>query len=175
MLVLALVALAVLTVPLSGGRWAALGGVTLQRSWLLWVALALQVLAIEGPDLGWAAAVVHVVSYLLAGWFVWVNREVPGIWVIALGGLANGVTIALNGGTLPASAKALAAAGLSPGEGFVNSGVVHDPVLPWLGDVFAWPQPLPLANVFSVGDVLLVAGAFWAVHRLGRRRETLAA
>jgi hypothetical protein len=174
-LVLALVALAVLTVPLTGGRWRALGDVRLQRPSLLWVALLLQVLAIEGPDLGAGAAVVHVVSYLLAGAFVVLNREVPGIWVIALGGLANGATIALNGGTLPASARALAAAGLAPGEGFVNSGVLADPVLPWLGDVFAWPQPLPLANVFSVGDVLLVLGAFWAVHQLGRRRGTLTA
>lgn len=175
MLVLALVALAVLTVPLSGGRWAALGEVRLRGSRLLGVALAMQVIAVQGPDVGRWAAVVHVVSYLLAGWFVLRNRDLPGLWLIALGGLANGVTILLNGGTLPASAGALAAAGLAPGEGFVNSGIVHDPVLPWLGDVFAWPAPLPLANVFSVGDVLLVTGAFCAVHLLGRRRDTLSA
>ncbi len=171
---MALVALAVLTVPLSGGRWAALADVRLRHVWLLWVALAGQLVAIEGPDIGAAAAVVHVVTYLLAAAFVVANRTMPGIWLVAVGGLANGVTIALNGGTLPASARALEAAGLPvTSSQFVNSGVVSGARLPWLGDVFAWPQPLPLANVFSVGDVLLVAGAFWAVHRLARQRDTL--
>jgi hypothetical protein len=35
---------------------------------------------------------------------------------------------------------------------------VADAVLPWLGDVFAWPAPLPLANTFSVGDLVIVLG-----------------
>jgi hypothetical protein len=169
-LVAALVALAVLTVPLSGGRWSALASIRLRHSWLLWAALLGQVLAIEGPDLGAWAALLHVGTYLLAAAFVVLNRLVPGIWLIAAGGFLNGITIALNDGTLPASPAALRAAGLPPDhDQFVNSGVVGGAHLPWLGDVFAWPQPLPLANVFSVGDVLLVVGAFWAIHRLARR------
>lgn len=75
-----------------------------------------------------------------------------------------------NGGTLPADADALARAGIEPEPGdFVNSGVVDGANLWFLGDVFAWPQPMPLANVFSVGDVLVVAGAVWGVHRVCRR------
>ena len=65
---------------------------------------------------------------------------------------------------------ALARAGIEPEPGdFVNSGVVDGANLWFLGDVFAWPQPMPLANVFSVGDVLVVAGAVWGVHRVCRR------
>ncbi|HZG96514.1 MAG TPA: DUF5317 family protein [Mycobacteriales bacterium] len=51
---------------------------------------------------------------------------------------------------------------------------------PWLGDVFAVPASMPLANVFSIGDIIMAAAAAYAVHRvcgtrLVRRRTTAAA
>ncbi len=43
---------------------------------------------------------------------------------------------------------------------FTNSTLIHaGTALPFLGDVFALPRPIPLANVFSVGDVLIGVGA----------------
>jgi len=42
-------------------------------------------------------------------------------------------------------------------------------VLPWLGDIFAWPAPMPLANTFSVGDILIVLGVFVAAWSGTRR------
>jgi Family of unknown function (DUF5317) len=171
MLIAALVALAVLTVPLSHGRWSALAAFRPKAVWLIWLALAVQIVQFAVADLGPLDAVVHVGTYVLAAAFVVANRDIPGLWLIALGGLSNGVTIAVNGGSLPARAAALRQAGWSVDpKDFVNSGVLAHPHLRWLGDVFAWPAPLPLHNVFSVGDVLLIAGAFWAVHGLARRR-----
>ncbi|MBK5250797.1 MAG: DUF5317 family protein, partial [Actinomycetales bacterium] len=64
---------------------------------------------------------------------------------------------------------ASSAAGISVDSGFTNSAVVDHPVLPWLGDVFAWPDPLPLANVFSVGDVLIAVGVLLAAWTGTRR------
>jgi len=55
---------------------------------------------------------------------------------------------------------------------FLNSGTVAHPVLGFLGDVFAWPVRLPFANVFSVGDVLIVLGAGYGAHRITRPRLT---
>ena len=67
---------------------------------------------------------------------------------------------------MPASAQAVRAAGLPLAEtGYSNSGVLADPQLAPLGDVFASPAWLPLHNVYSPGDLLVVAGAVWAVHR----------
>lgn len=170
MLVAACVLLAVLTVPLSHGRWSALAAFRPKGVWLLWIALGTQVLQFSFVDLGRASDAVHLGTYVLAAAFLAVNRDIPGVWLIALGGLSNGVTIALNGGTLPARAGALRQAGWSvASKNFMNSGVLAHPRLPWLGDMFAWPAPLPLHNVFSVGDVLLVVGSFIAVHGLARR------
>jgi hypothetical protein len=157
-LVIAACLLALLAPLLAGRSLRPLLSIRLAGLPLVWVALLAQVVAIEMPMPSWTAATVHVASYGLAAAFLWLNRGLRGLPVLAVGAACNAGTIALNGGTLPASADAVRRAGIAPDEQFLNSAVLPDPVLPWLGDVFAWPQPLPLANVFSVGDVLIVLG-----------------
>lgn len=178
MLILALCLIAVAS-PLVVGRWPA--GL-LMRKWrwpvLVWAALLTQIIAIDAPLPHGVAEALHIATYVAALAFAWLNRAAPGVLVVGAGALLNGVTITLNGGVLPASASAVHAAGLDREHEFANSAVVDNPVLPWLGDVFAWPAPLPLANTFSVGDVLIVAGvaiAAWAgTQRLGRAAATAA-
>lgn len=171
MLVVASCLLAVVS-PLLVLRWPA-GLLSHRWRWplLIWAALALQVVAIEVEMPEAAAATLHIATYAVALGFLWINRRAAGVWVVAAGAFSNGLTIALNGGVLPASADAVASAGLDRDLAFANSAVLDHPVLPWLGDVFAWPEPLPLANVFSVGDVIIVVGvaiaAWTGTRRLG--------
>lgn len=169
MLVVALCVLAVAS-PLFALRWPAR---LLSYRWrwplLIWAALALQVVAIEVAMPEALAAALHILTYAVALGFLWANRRAAGVWIVAAGALSNGLAIALNGGVLPASARAVASAGIDAESAFANSAVLEHPVLPWLGDVFAWPAPLPLANVFSVGDVLIVVGAFVAAWTGTRR------
>ena len=129
--------------------------------WILVVALLAQIVIIEiVPDANRTLLeAVHMATYVAAGVFVAINWRIPGLLVIAAGGAMNGVTIALNGGQLPASKPALQMAGIEVAKGeFINSGVIKDPVLPLFGDIFVWPEPLPFANVFSFGDALIVIG-----------------
>jgi hypothetical protein len=156
--------------PFLALRWPA-GLFSYRWRWplLVWAALALQVVAVEVSMPEGLAATLHVATYAVALGFLWVNRRAAGVWIVAAGALSNGVTIALNGGVLPANARAVASAGIDADSAFANSAVLPHPVLPWLGDVFAWPAPLPLANVFSVGDILIVIGAFIAAWRGARR------
>jgi hypothetical protein len=65
---------------------------------------------------------------------------------------------------MPASKAALAAAGRMPRSGFVNSAYQPGAHLRFLGDVFDVPRSLPLANVFSIGDVTIVIGAILLLH-----------
>lgn len=169
MLILVAALVAIALIPLAGGRLGALGEVRLVGVWILMLALGLQVLVISVvPE--WPRPLleaVHVSTYVLAAFFIWRNRRVPGVPIVALGGGLNALTIALNGGVLPASAAALRRAGIahSPAE-FINAGVLPHPKLPWLGDVFAVPASWPLANAFSVGDVLILLGIAWGTHRI---------
>ena len=169
MIIPLLAALLVVSPVLAGGRLRGYGDLRIRYGWVVGLALLAQVVAIEVLPGAPAAllSAVHIATYVVAGWFVWVNRAIPGLWLIALGAASNGITIALNGGTLPASPAALRAAGLDlDATEFLNSGVVADPRLPWLGDVFAVPAGWPLANVFSVGDVLILGGVGWAAQRI---------
>jgi hypothetical protein len=150
-LVIAACLLALLAPLLAGRSLRPLLSIRLAGLPLVWVALLAQVVALELPLPAWAAATVHVASYVLAAAFLWLNRGLRGLPVLALGA-------ACTGATLPPSAAAVRGAGIAAEDQFLNSSVLPDPVLPWLGDVFAWPQPLPLANVFSVGDILIVLG-----------------
>lgn len=169
MIIPLLAAFLVLSPLLAGGRLRGYGDVRIRSGWIVGLALLAQVLAIEVlPEANRAAlATVHVATYVAAGWFVWRNRAVPGLWIIALGAFSNGLTIAVNGGTLPASADALRTAGRElDNTEFVNSGVLEDPKLAFLGDVFATPASWPMANVFSIGDLLILTGVAWGAHRI---------
>jgi hypothetical protein len=168
MIVIAGLLLAVASVPLAGGRLGALAELRFRGVWLLVLALGLQVLivSIVPRHAGGIHAPVHVVSYMLAAIFLLRNRDVPFLWVIGAGGVLNFAAIAANGGVMPARPAALAAAGQDVGEGFSNSAPVADAQLAFLGDVFALPAGLPLANVFSGGDVLIVVGALLLAQRV---------
>lgn len=162
-------ALAALLLPaVLGGRLSRLAGLQLRRSGFIVLVLVAQTLAVEDVlPTTWLPELVHVASYPAAAVFLWANRHVPGLLAAGVGAASNGVTIALNGGTLPASPQALARAGLADASGsFANSGVVQSPRLAFLGDVFAVPAGWPLHNVFSIGDVVLVLAVGWFSLRI---------
>jgi hypothetical protein len=182
MLLLLGLAIALATVPLAGGRPTALAEVRLRGTWMLMASLGIQILIIsvvpDGPAGLWR--LVHIASYLPAAAFVANNRRVPGILWVGIGGTLNALAIMSNGGVMPASPTALAAAGLGTPEVFTNSGAVAGANLGFLGDVFSIPSGWPLANVFSFGDVVIVLGAAYGLHRicgsrlLARRRPAAA-
>ena len=166
-LLAALLALSVASVPLAGGRLGLLRELELRRGWALLVAVAVQItilrLVPEAPPFLLGAA--HLGSYGLAGVWLYSNRHVPGIALLAFGGALNALAIAANGGVMPASPGALALAGMPATTGqFTNSAQVADARLGFLGDVFALPTPLPLASVFSVGDIIIALGALYGLH-----------
>lgn len=186
MILVLAVLLVVVAVPLAGGRLGDLREIQIRGAALVGVAVVVQTLLVTilpkdvPPALAGAA---HLLTYAVGIGVLLANRRIPGMAVIALGGLANTAAIAANGGVMPATAAARAAAGLPPlaagGAHFANSATVSSARLWFLGDVFPWPRPLPFANVFSVGDVLLVVGVavlLWRVCGCGpvRRRRPAA-
>ena len=169
MLLAAALVVCVATVPLFGGRLEALAELELRARWTLIAALGVQMMIVYVVP-HWPAALLsaaHVGSYLFAVGFLVANRRVPGLLVVAFGGALNLLTIAVNGGVMPASRSALATAGLAdtPGQ-FASSVSVGHPTLGFLGDVFAVPASFPVHNVFSVGDVIIIIGAFVLLHRV---------
>ena len=185
MIVLVLTAVGVASALYSRDRITRFAQLSLDGLWLVWAAILLQVVVFEvvGAHLPlWASNGLHLVSYGLCVAFLWRNRRVPGSWIIGVGTACNLVAITANGGTMPANAAAWRRAGLPDfdPEVFENSRALASPRLAFLGDVFAIPAGWPLANVFSIGDVLIVVGGTYLAHRwcsmpLEHRRPALVA
>jgi Family of unknown function (DUF5317) len=159
---------------LLGGRLDALAGMRLRWPWVAIAGLAFQVVLFSGAlddQLGGAGPLLYVVSTAVVLAVVLANVRVPGLALVAAGATSNLAAILANGGYMPADPGALALAGLEPDGGFSNSVVTDAPALRPLTDIFALPDAVPLANVFSVGDVLIALGIAIAIAA-GMRRTT---
>lgn len=164
-LALALLVL-LLTVPLAGGKLSRLESVRIRWVGLAAVAFTVQVVIVvivpEGDTT--VHRIVHLATYAVAGACLLRNLDLRFLWVVGLGGLLNLIAIAANGGVMPASRGALETAGLEASGDFANSDVVEGAHVAFLGDVFAVPAGWPGANVFSLGDVVMLVGVFLAIH-----------
>lgn len=171
MILIAAALLCVVSVPLTGGRLGRLGELRFRWGGAVLAALALQVVITTLVPAGSEELnkLLHVASYVVAGACIWANRHIFGLPLLALGAALNSLAIALNGGVMPASARAMELAGLPLPEDFANSGPVADPKLLAFGDVIPVPGPWPLGNVVSVGDLLIVAGLAVILHHAARR------
>lgn len=148
------------------------------RLGLLFVAALLQALAFYIPATrqmlpGWLAAFLLVGSQIMMLVFVGLNRTQPGFLILGLGLAANLLVIIANEGWMPVSPQVLA--DLFPESSAVA--VVGERVgwskdillLPaethlwWLSDRFILPAWFPQRAAFSLGDILIAIGAFWAL------------
>jgi hypothetical protein len=115
--------------------------------------------------------------------FAWFNRQLAGFWLLGLGLLLNFAVIAANGGLMPISPETLqvvhgAHTEIPTGDQAFDSKNIVLPVemtrLEWLGDRFTVPDAWPLQFAYSLGDVFLAVGAFWALWAGGAPRPASA-
>jgi len=146
---------------LAGGGLAGLAGLHFRWGPLAVAGLIVQLALFTGPGHELAAGLapaIYVLSTLSVLVAVIANVRIEWMPVVALGAASNLAAIIANGGAMPTTAAALAAAGLDGPGRATNSVVLGDPVLGALTDVYAIPAGIPLANVFSIGDVLIAVG-----------------
>jgi Family of unknown function (DUF5317) len=172
-MLLVIAALALLaSVPLAGGRLSRLVDIQVHGVWAVLLAVAIQVgisnVAPGGSHILHAG--LNVLSYLLDAYFIFSNRRLAGVPLVAIGAALNVLAITTNGGVMPANAVALRTAGITARAGFDNSAALAHPHLAFLGDVFPVPGPWPIGNVLSAGDVIILLGALVLLHVTCRSR-----
>lgn len=149
----------------------------LQGWWLVFLAFVPQLLAfnppiksIQIPDQWVAVLLVSSQTILLV--FAWLNRKVPGGWLLGLGLLLNYLVIVMNGGLMPISPETVQSLIPDAPQGTwqigERLGKTKDIVLPtsamwlaFLSDRFTLPAWINYKVAFSLGDVFIALGAFW--------------
>ena len=149
---------------LLGGRLGRLADLRLRAMWLFYVAIGLQIVAFPSGALPWSvgdgvATGLWLCSYAVLVVGAALNLRVAGTAVIGLGLASNLAAVLANGGHMPGLPAALRASGKTFRGAHMNEVVSAHPHLPWLVDRWVVPHWIPGGNVFSVGDVLIAAGA----------------
>jgi hypothetical protein len=165
----------VLLAWLLGAHPGRLALVRLRASWIVFAALALQILlftrasrALQIPLLSESNA--HVATYVALLIFIVANIRRPGFVFAAAGCALNALVITANGGRMPVSLASWTATGraahqLTRHGVYNNVALASGAHLPGLGDVFPLPRIVPLANAVSIGDLLLLVGVTTFVFR----------
>ena len=176
MLLLYAIAAGLIVGRLAGGRVRNLEHVRFVWWQLALAGLAVQLVLFAGPvaeRIGALGPPIYVISTLAVMTALLRNLRHPGLAIIAVGAVLNLVAVLANGGAMPSAPEAwLSLNGVAslPVTHFSNSVLIGpDTLFPFLGDVFVWPRPLPLANVFSVGDAIIAVGA--VVFLVGAMRQ----
>lgn len=150
----------------SGGRIAGLASLRIRWSAAIAIGLAAQVILFTeavSQRVGDLGPVLYVGSTLLVFAALVRNWAILGIPIVVAGALCNLAAVVANGGYMPASRAALDASGKAAPVVYSNSSLIADPALWPLTDIFALPSWLPMANVFSVGDVMIGVGIASAI------------
>ena len=143
----------------------------LERVQFVWWQLALAGLMVQlvlfadpvQERIGAAGPAIYVASTLVVLMALLRNVRLPGLAVIAVGAVLNLIPILSNGGYMPSSPdvwRELTGVAEVPVAYYSNVALIGpDTAFPFLGDIFLFPRPLPMATAFSLGDAVIALGA----------------
>ncbi|MCL6634565.1 MAG: DUF5317 domain-containing protein [Peptococcaceae bacterium] len=167
-IILAVAALALLT----GGKARNLKNIRFSHSWLVLLAVAIKVITNSGLRyvLGisdFVAPKLYISSLLLITIFILANIRLRGLLLVGAGLLSNLVAIVANAGYMPVKREYLIAFASPEELEKISQGLPVFNHIPtgagtkfyYLTDIFLMPHWILITKVFSIGDVLITAGA----------------
>jgi len=181
MILIALCLAFLLGLVVVGGRVSNLDRIEVRWGWLAPLAFLMQAYLIFFPaeragDLLSARSLLLTLSHVLLFVLVWQNRHVSGIKLIGLGLLLNFLVMVVNGGFMPITPHTLAQIGYDGNAPQLETGFIvgrtknvvmvpGDANLWFLSDIMVLPRPFPIPTALSVGDLLIVLGAFYFLRK----------
>ena len=158
-----------------GGRIRSLERIDIKHVWIFPLGVVLMVLleytkhiGLMGQD---ATILAQPMIYLIIVAGLLLNRQIEGAVFLATGTFLNFLVIAVNGGYMPVSMRALSASGLTMKELADIMYLRHIPMtastrLAFLGDIIPVRSPHFLRSVGSIGDMMVTIALAYIVWRL---------
>jgi hypothetical protein len=156
--------------------------------WLLFAAVFLQATAFYFPATrrlmpDWLASLFLVGTQICLLAFIWLNRKQPGFVLLGAGLTLNLVVIITNGGWMPVSSHVVAQLSPNMHSSDLVSGMrvgwskdilllPAETRLGWFSDCLLLPSWFPQRAAFSLGDILIALGAFWALWTRGGQMDS---
>ncbi len=148
---------------IQGGRMSALSKISLHHGSLVIMALVIQLTLFACGFTPYSALpegmVANIVSYMLVIAFLFLNRQVKLIEVVAGGLTLNFLAIVSNGGYMPGPTPAFASSALDSALSSAQ-GANAASSLWFLGDTFMLPLFSSIGYAFSIGDLVIALGMF---------------
>lgn len=164
--------LAVIVGYMKGGKFIRLKNLNFKKLSPIIIALVVQYLVLIFSDrdlkvIGNYVEEIYLVSFILIFIGVIINMNIPSLWIVFVGAISNFIVFVMNGMKIPVSFDALKIAGMNSTIKLMESGqyklydaITNGTDYEILGKIIAIDNILPLAGVFSVGDILITMGLF---------------
>ncbi|MDP2859065.1 MAG: DUF5317 domain-containing protein [Bacillota bacterium] len=166
----------ILVAKLCGGSFRKLAAAEIRGVWIIFAALLVRFLLYSGrlkPD-AVTAGVLHTSAFVLLLFAFAANWDIHGMPIAASGSLLNATAVAANGGRMPVGRMALEVVGLwettgkalAAGQSMTHVLAENSGNLAFLGDCLWLKLPWGMPSIYSIGDVLLMIGMFFAIMEL---------
>ena len=159
-----------------GGKLSNATNFKLVHPWLIFLSVILEASLniLMKNDLGITQFIVFLwvcMQYLLLFLFIWLNRQLPYIWIIGIGTFLNALVILLNGGSMPlADISPYIGASETPSQYLLDGKLLTyhfidgNTKLWFLGDII-W-VPSPFRAFASIGDIFLYGGVLLLIQHI---------
>jgi len=164
--------LSVIVGYMKGGKFIRIKNLNFKKLSPIIIALVVQYLVLIFSDkdlkvIGNYVEEIYLVSFILIFIGLIINMNIPSLWIVFVGSISNFIVFLMNGMKIPVSLDALKIAGMNSTIKLMENGQykLYDAIsngtdYDILGKIVAIDNILPLAGVFSVGDILITMGLF---------------
>ncbi|MBE4907130.1 DUF5317 domain-containing protein [Bacillus luteolus] len=173
--------IALIVALIRGGKITNLSEMNMKMGWVFPILLLFQIIVFSlQNEIDWVGTysnIAFIFVYIIGLFFLWMNRDLPGFFMIIVGVGLNFIVMLLNGGRMPVSPQAALALDPTYIDALKHSLYAkHELItssthLALLGDIIPLSAPYPKEQVISIGDIIMNVGVFIFIQKVLVKRR----
>ncbi len=168
--------IALIVALIRGGKITNLSEMKLKMGWVFPILLLVQIIVFSLQNkISWVGGysnIAFIFVYIIGLFFLLMNRNLPGFFMIIVGVGLNFIVMSVNGGRMPVSPEAALVLdpsyidALKHGLYAKHELITNSTHLPFLGDIVPLSAPYPKEQVISIGDIIMNIGVFIFIQKV---------